>query len=235
MGAAVKARRAADGRRARHQTTAAPVEWLVALVQGGTTAQAGHRAAAASGTVASRSTVIARPELPPRRRRQHSMRDSSRARSPIRSLPPPVGLLRGLAPPVSGKQVSWRRESLCRPRTDQLVRRRLGGRRRQMRPTSSRGPVLRTRRTAASRSSACTPESEAKVSSTFRSRDQGGVRWTGHVCSVRVHKGEMSASARNGRKRTNMGTRSAGAGEVRPGAQAHWVLRRYKPELNQRK
>ena len=174
----MKARRAADGRRARHQTTAAPVEWLVALVQGGTTAQAGHEAAAASGTAASWRTVIARPVLPPRRRRQRSMRDSSHARAPIRSLPLPLGLLRGLAPPVSGKPVRWRRAgpSLCRPRTDQLVRRRLGGRRRRTRPTSSRGPVLPTRRTAASRSSACVRELRAEPStpSTFRSRGQGG-------------------------------------------------------------
>ena len=178
MGAAVKARRSADGRRARHQTTAAPVEWLVALVQGGTTAQAGHGAAAASGTAGSWRTVIGRPVLPPRRRRQRSMRDSSHARAPIRSLPLPLGLLRGLAPP-SGKSVRWRRAgpSLCRPRTDQLVRRRLGGRRRRTRPTSSRGPVLRTRRTAASRSSACVRDSlraQPSTPSTFRSRGQGG-------------------------------------------------------------
>ena len=175
MGAAVKARRAADGRRARHQTTAAPVEWLVALVQGGTTAQAGHGAAAASGTAASWRTVIARPVLPPRKRRQRSTRDSSHARAPIRSLPLPLGLLRGLAPPVSGKSV----RSLCRPRTDQLVRRRLGGRRRRTRPTSSRGPVLRTRRTAASRSSAC-----------VRDRLRGGAEHSKHFSFTRGPGGE---------------------------------------------
>ena len=83
------------------------------------------------------------------------MRGSVHARAPVWSLPLSVGLLRGLPPPgVTKLLVRWRLNSRCRPRTDQLVLRRLGGRRRRTRPTSLRGTVLRTRRTAASRSSA---------------------------------------------------------------------------------
>ena len=83
------------------------------------------------------------------------MRGSVHARAPVWSLPLSVGLLRGLPPPgVTKLLVRWRLNSRCRPRTDQLVPRRLGGRRKRTRPTSLRKTVLRTRRTAASRSSA---------------------------------------------------------------------------------
>ena len=52
----------------------------------------------------------------------------------------------------------------------------------------------------------------------------GRYRTDGRQPSTTVRVMMRNEREREKRKRMSMGTRSAGAGEVRPGAQAHWVL-----------